>query len=137
MVVQRPPAQKFEAQATSHFPQFAGSSWVGVSQPFDASPSHSAVPGMHGGSPQTPFQQESPSLQTLPQVPQAEVSVSEFLQVPSQHDQPLGQSSLATQLGVHVASVQVVPGAQLLSLWQLMQRPRSGSQVVPRQSTST
>jgi hypothetical protein len=87
MVAHWPPAQKFDAQVSRHLPQFLGSPVTGVSQPFDASPSHSAVPGAQGPSPHTPFQHAPPGSHTLPQAPQLDASVSGFLQLPSQHSQ--------------------------------------------------
>jgi hypothetical protein len=116
MVVQRPPAQKFDAHARLHLPQFSGSFSVAVSQPFVASPSHSAVPGSHGPSPHTPFQQAPPSSHTLPQTPQLALSVSGFRQMPSQQSQSFGHVSLVSQLGAQTASTHVVPARQLLSL---------------------
>jgi hypothetical protein len=78
IVAHCPPAQKFEAQVSWHLPQFFGSSVTGVSQPLEASPSHSAVPGAHGPSPQTPFQHAPPASQAWPQPPQLVASVSGF-----------------------------------------------------------
>jgi hypothetical protein len=87
-----------------HLPQFFGSSVVGVSQPFDASPSHSAVPGAQGPSPQMPFQQAPPGSQALPQPPQLAASVSGFLQLLSQQSQAYGQSAFVAQPGVQTPS---------------------------------
>jgi hypothetical protein len=136
MVVHVPPLQNPDAQATLQRPQLAGLFATSVSQPFSASPSHSATPFAQGGLPHTPFQQ-APSRQASPHPPQAVASVCGFWQMPSQHDQPEGQVSLVTQPGVQTASLQTVPGEQLASLTQLMQSPRRGSHVRLSQSPSS
>jgi hypothetical protein len=110
MLVQTPPLQKFEAQATLHFPQFDGSPRTSTSQTVSARPSHSAKPASQGPLPHAPFQQAPAGSHTVPHPPQLSGSVSGLRHAPSQHDQPSGQVSSVAQLGVHTESRHAVPG---------------------------